>query len=176
MLMGRFFNLQEIDDADLENKIKKTKSITSLPKKYKIPEHLLIKYADKFCWETVSTYQVLSKEFIGKNLDRLFMCFVVINNHIEESFIDDNIDVLGKDKNFWHNLVRVQMLSEPFMERYIGKINWNEAWDKQIFTSEFLIKHSNMLTDYDVDLRLKNNTNIDQESITPFYVMWQLLK
>jgi hypothetical protein len=164
-----------MDEVVLENKLKVAKSGTRIIKAYKIPEHLLLKYADKLCWVTISTYQILSESFIKNNLDKLYINLVVVNNEISESFIDDNIDVLYSNNPFWSNLVKIQTLSESFLERYSDKIDWLDVVDKQVLSCQFLVKHINKMNDYYINA-LRYNTKINQEDVEPFYVMWELSK
>jgi hypothetical protein len=87
-------------------------------------------------WESISTKQKLSEDFIEKYKDKVVWINVSINQILSEEFIEE-----FKNKVDWYFISLYQELSEEFIEKHSNLVSWNCIFECQILSEEFIEKY-----------------------------------
>lgn len=111
-----------------------------------LTEDFIEKYQDKVNWKSISYYQYyLSEEFLEKHIEKIDFGGIIGDDgrFFYFNFIEKHLDRLTKAN--WKNLVRYQILSESFMEKYQDKLDWMLIARYQFFGYSFFEKYRHKL-------------------------------
>ena len=147
--------LIEIEEKELIKRFKKSKDVFRIPRKYKIPEHLIFQFSNEVA-ENCSKEQ----KYYGWRDERNWWQEIAVFQPLSESFI---LEVENMKKwnyteqysnfyfyNIWYNIFRYQNLSEKFIIENQKKIEderyfWNSISSNVHLTQEFIDKYLDKL-------------------------------
>lgn len=132
-------------------------------------------FADRFNWSDLSQHLAMSKKMILKYIERMdWDRAPFYQKKIDEDVVEAVLASNKKDELNWHGLMcrawyhwseeflekhdedlkkadkwdlacYYQKLSEPFLEKYGDRMNWNYISQRQELSKEFMLKHKDKL-------------------------------
>lgn len=161
--------LLEISEKELRKKIAKFKDIFRIPRRYKLPEHLMLEVGqqiedncakdsrhygwrtEKQWWSEIICFQPLTEKFIVENEH----IFDNQNNHwnnlwyqifryqkLSEEYIFAYKHKVKSEHDFWYTISCNANLTEDFMDKHHDKLRWNYICSYFPFTEQMIEKYA----------------------------------
>jgi hypothetical protein len=158
----------KLPESELLKNINKGNAIdwTEVPKKYTLSEKFVLKYSHVLNWrllwihqrfpesfirtsfennkkeysDVISTYQVLSENFIREFKDYVNWVNISYDQVLSESFIREFKDMVS-----WAGISERQILSESFIREFKHKVFWGYISHNQKFEDEFVLEFLDIL-------------------------------
>jgi hypothetical protein len=157
--------LVEISEKELEKRIEKAKDVYRIPRKYKMPERLILQVGEKlqkktkndvihedfYYWKDVCIYQPLAEKFILEHSDKVNWNFVFRYQNLSEQFMLENKDRLHHSM-FWSRISSNLHLTEDFIEKYKKELYWNELFEHTQRTEQFIEQYGDITNWYKISL------------------------
>lgn len=156
--------LVEIKEKELERRILNAKDLYRIPKKYKMPERLILEVGDKlkqrnhkglredaYYWREICTYQPLTEQFILEHSDKVVWYFVFRFQKLSEQFILNNQEKEHRSL-VWRSISANRHLTDYFIEKYKKQIYWDEIFEHTQRTEQFIEKYVDMSNWYKISL------------------------
>lgn len=112
---------------------------------------MLLKYLDRIDWDRAPHYQKKIDEDVveaalAANVKNFNWHGLMCKNwyHWSEDFLERHDEDLKKSGK-WELAVYYQKLSEPFIEKYADRMNWNYVSQRQELSVDFMLKHKDKL-------------------------------